>query len=633
MPSKGGKKKKAGSGNSKNSTTTSPVTTANSSSGSGTGSGGRKAAARSSEATGWDVREIEAICDDSKLWQESPVEAFQHLYRALEALREKQRESSAAPEAAEPGSEVHTARWARFWDWVVENGGTELRENVEVGYLDQLRGHGVRAKRDFRAGEIMMRVPSGLMLSVDGLLSSVTTSSEDIARNHQAATLGMSFLQDGLLSSNPTMCLALVLVFERLRGEGSFFSPYLDILPCTFMVPLYWTPEELQLVSQSPAHMRALQTWRITVKQYCYISHVYGPRGPFSSAFPSAQSLTFDLFRWALCSTITRQNRVPSLLQSGKQDQDQGQGQGPGVLALIPVWDMCNHAQGPNTTGFDMSPESHGLVCEAMNDYAPGDEVHIFYGPRPNAELFLYSGFVASANPHHEGSLTLTLPSASEEPLVKMKLILLQKLGLEPRPAGGAEGGMSVVCRIGPEGLVESDTTLRSVFRVACLDKAGCSDLVRSLASKAPPPPRAAEGAQGAQGAAGQRPSECPFISSANDAAAAQLLRDTCDTRRGDLTLALEHLSLTVSAEDNGDGSGGGSSPSTDGTKGTGAREDASVTKRGIARALVEAEIRLLDATVAFSESFSNGPDLPPAPPSPSPDEATQTAEGDGATA
>ena len=37
--------------------------------------------------------------------------------------------------------------------------------------------------------------------------------------------------------------------------------------------------------------------------------------------------------RWAVSSVMTRQNQVPA--ESGRQ-----------VLALVPLWDMCNHTEG-----------------------------------------------------------------------------------------------------------------------------------------------------------------------------------------------------------------------------------------------------------------------------------------------
>jgi len=65
-------------------------------------------------------------------------------------------------------------------------------------------------------------------------------------------------------------------------------------------------------------------------------------------------------------------------------------------LALIPLWDMCNHTEGEISTDYD--PVAQQCVCYAAQSVAVGDEVCIYYGPRSNAELLLHSGFVYPNN-------------------------------------------------------------------------------------------------------------------------------------------------------------------------------------------------------------------------------------------
>ena len=58
---------------------------------------------------------------------------------------------------------------------------------------------------------------------------------------------------------------------------------------------------------------------------------------------------------WSLSVVLTRQNQIPVA----------GESQGM-ELALIPVWDMCNHVEGEITTFFDV--ESDGLEFSAFQD-------------------------------------------------------------------------------------------------------------------------------------------------------------------------------------------------------------------------------------------------------------------------
>ena len=90
-------------------------------------------------------------------------------------------------------------------------------------------------------------------------------------------------------------------------------------------------------------------------------------------------------FCWAVASVTTRQNKVPLKGDDGSHD-----------LALIPLWDMCNHTEGEITTGYD--PVARQCVCYAAHPVAAGEEICIYYGPRPNSELLLHSGFVYAGN-------------------------------------------------------------------------------------------------------------------------------------------------------------------------------------------------------------------------------------------
>ncbi|CAB3247272.1 unnamed protein product [Arctia plantaginis] len=96
------------------------------------------------------------------------------------------------------------------------------------------------------------------------------------------------------------------------------------------------------------------------------------------------------------------------------------------VTAFIPLWDMCNHEHGKITT--DFNKDLNRGECYAVRDFKIGEQIFIFYGARPNADLFLHNGFVYPNNKHD--SLTLSLGVSANDPLHDIKLSLLNKLGL-----------------------------------------------------------------------------------------------------------------------------------------------------------------------------------------------------------
>lgn len=46
--------------------------------------------------------------------------------------------------------------------------------------------------------------------------------------------------------------LILVMVYEFLRGEGSSWKPYFDVLPQAFDTPMFWSQDELTELQASP---------------------------------------------------------------------------------------------------------------------------------------------------------------------------------------------------------------------------------------------------------------------------------------------------------------------------------------------------------------------------------------------
>ena len=159
--------------------------------------------------------------------------------------------------------------WERLWSWVAsrypasETQAFEaMRSSVAMRWMGPERGHGVVAARDIKSGDVMMRVPEELMLSPGigvGKESLVTWLAET----------------DPLIGGSPTLALALLLAHEKLQGDESAFAPYIALLPSSFSIPFFWRANELSLLAalqQPRAHARALNSWRMVAKQFCYVT-------------------------------------------------------------------------------------------------------------------------------------------------------------------------------------------------------------------------------------------------------------------------------------------------------------------------------------------------------------------------
>ena len=102
----------------------------------------------------------------------------------------------------------------------------------------------------------------------------------------------------------------------------------------------------------------------------------------------------YDDFIWAVSCVMSRQNEIPSKA-----------GMPPPTLALIPLWDFCNHSSGRITTFFNV--ENSTCDCYAQHSFNAHEEFTIFYGPRANSELLLQQGFVYPDNQHDNYQIKL----------------------------------------------------------------------------------------------------------------------------------------------------------------------------------------------------------------------------------
>lgn len=93
----------------------------------------------------------------------------------------------------------------------------------------------------------------------------------------------------------------------------------------------------------------------------------------------------YDDFIWAVSCVMSRQNEIPSK-----------PGHTSPTLALIPLWDLCNHSRGHISTYYNV--ESSTCDSYAQQDFKMKEEFTIFYGPRTNCEFLLQQGFVYPQN-------------------------------------------------------------------------------------------------------------------------------------------------------------------------------------------------------------------------------------------
>jgi len=225
-----------------------------------------------------------------------------------------------------------------------------------------------------------------------------------------------------MLSRMPNVLLAVFLHCEKYN-PNSFYKPYLDILPSKFNTTLYFTPDEMKYLKDTKTFGTAFNHYKSIVRQFAVLYQMFNLKKTNSDIPDEAiEMFDFDAYKWAVSAVTTRQNKIPKGCC-----ESSGCGQDPFDLALIPYWDMFNHSSGQMSTVYNSELKS--IVCVAMKDFHPKDEVTICYGSRPNSELLVHNGFVLTDNPNDEVHIAFGV--SSRDPLYVKRVSLLARFSIE----------------------------------------------------------------------------------------------------------------------------------------------------------------------------------------------------------
>ncbi|XP_063804534.1 actin-histidine N-methyltransferase [Pseudophryne corroboree] len=279
-------------------------------------------------------------------------------------------------------------------EWANENGAST--EGFELSEFPG-EGFGLKATKDIKAEELFLWVPRKLLMSVESAKNSV---------------LGSLYSQDRILQAMGNITLAFHLLCER-ANPNSFWLPYIKTLPGSYDTPLYFEEDEVQYLQSTQAIHDVFSQYKNTARQYAYFYKVIQTH-PNASKLPLKDSFTFDDYRWAVSSVMTRQNQIPT--EDGSRV----------TLALIPLWDMCNHTNGLITTGYNL--EDDRCECVALQEFKAGEQIYIFYGTRSNAEFVIHNGFFFENNAHDRVKIKLGVSKSDR--LYAMKAEVLARAGI-----------------------------------------------------------------------------------------------------------------------------------------------------------------------------------------------------------
>lgn len=313
-------------------------------------------------------------------------------YIQIRALVEKIRKKQKGVSVVFEGSREDY--FPELMSWAQDSGASCA--GFEIGSFGD-EGLGLRATKDIKAEELFLWIPRKMLMTVESAKNSV---------------LGPLYSQDRILQAMGNVTLALHLLCERSE-PASPWLPYIKTLPAEYDTPLYYEEEEVRHLLGTQAVQDVLSQYKNTARQYAYFYKVVQTH-PTASKLPLKDAFTFDDYRWAVSSVMTRQNQIPT--EDGSRV----------TLALIPLWDMCNHTNGLITTGYNL--EDDRCECVALQDYKQNDQIYIFYGTRSNAEFVIHNGFFFEDNAHDRVKIKLGV--SKSERLYAMKAEVLARAGI-----------------------------------------------------------------------------------------------------------------------------------------------------------------------------------------------------------
>eukprot|EP00854_Cymbomonas_tetramitiformis_P009804 gene9804-11612_t len=265
-------------------------------------------------------------------------------------------------------------RVASFWKWMEAQDVVDM-DKVCVQPEVLSTGIGFVAKRDISRGESTLSVPKTLFMNVESALESP--------------------IGEYCTELKPWLILALHLLHEKSSSDSKW-SPYIEILPETLDLPLFWSDEEL-------SELQGTQVLESSLNYRSYVQMEYEELAtqlfePNPEVFPP-EVFTPGALLWAFGILRSR------TFEPFTADQ----------IALVPGLDLFDHSSQSQSCwsskgGFGPF-QKEGAAVVAEESVSAGTEVRMNYNPEIVApQLMLDYGFYPSGDRKGGYQLTLGIP-------------------------------------------------------------------------------------------------------------------------------------------------------------------------------------------------------------------------------
>ena len=211
----------------------------------------------------------------SKLWAE-----FEEIYATVQKIRNIEMQANMNRRLRGP-RKMHIKP---FLEWL-DKYGAKI-EGVEIADFAN-QGLGLKVTKELKKGDVVISIPRKVFMSTE---------------TAKHSSLSELVEKDPMLQRMPNVALALHLLVEK-NSPASFWEPYINLLPSSYSTVLYFTPDDFKELRGSPALEDALKQFKYVARQYAYFYRKF-------QSMLLRDYFTFDEYRWAVSTVMTRQNQV-----------------------------------------------------------------------------------------------------------------------------------------------------------------------------------------------------------------------------------------------------------------------------------------------------------------------------------
>uniref|UniRef100_A0A2C9KSQ2 SET domain-containing protein n=2 Tax=Biomphalaria glabrata TaxID=6526 RepID=A0A2C9KSQ2_BIOGL len=273
-------------------------------------------------------------------------------------------------------SESHLPEIIRFQQWMKHSlpgrQHSDCKTHLEPAHFTDT-GRGLKCLYRIEEGDVVVSIPYHLLITTNLVFSS---DLQPIIER-----VGIMF--------TPQQLLTVFLISELFKKEHSFWHPYISLLPNVYFSSVYFSPEEMKLLTKR-AHCLALE----------YRERFEGARKKIlefiNTHVPWCEGkVSLEHIKWAWSTIDTRSvylltEEHPLLVIDPEESH----------VALAPLLDFLNHKDTAQVrAGINPGSLSYEIITD--DKYKKYEQVFISYGPHDNTRLAINYGFTLPNNIHN----------------------------------------------------------------------------------------------------------------------------------------------------------------------------------------------------------------------------------------